>query len=429
MWIKNGIIAAPERGDGLGAGGAGNAHDATAQAGGDDDIGSGVLAAALENALETGNSEESELLNSDEELIDALLADNAAEAEADESSEADEAEDLDGDEEPEDEPEAEAEAADEEPEDEPETEAADVEPDNPLYRLKSIPKEHRKVAREIAQELAARERTNTQRVQSELAQARDEGRGAQEQLAAREAELQQVRAEKVVAPVTEDNRLAWVQNLQELNSLEREAQEFDDWLDLHLPRLQGEDPETGEPRRAHCPFTGTELNLEQAQNRKLAVKHDLRAVNGRRLYFEQEAASRRQLETAVPAMRDGKSEWSRAVHDLVAQFPELKRMPNWRTVALAHAIGNKLIVAAKGDSDRLFSQLDQALKGAAGPAAGNGKSAPKPAPADTKPKFPRKPRARPVPAVRGVQSRTTRPTESHSIDSSDDLVDAIAARL
>jgi hypothetical protein len=229
--------------------------------------------------------------------------------------------------------------------------------------------------------------------------------------------------------------LAHITTPGELQGLVQESQEFDDWLDYHMEDLRGEDLETGEAKTMDCPFTGKPIDHAEARKLKLDVKHNLQAATARREYFAKQADYDRLLLDKVPSLKDPKSQWSQAIAETVTQLPEIKRVPSWKISALCASVGKTLLEASGHDFEKTVAAVADALREQKETGKGsnldskNQRNNPKVPKVETGKLRPRRPRSRPVPAMRRTTPTTQRPVETDSIDTNEDFVNAIEARM
>ena len=348
---------------------------------------------ALADSLDTSTAEESNVLiesGTDEDLEDEADADDEAEddAEAEDEAETDDDAEDDAD-------------ADDDAED-------DADADEPVA-MRDIPKAVRPQVRKLlSQEISKRVSTEIEKTRA----AREEAERLRSAEATAAAELAEVKAARAVPVATAADPLADVMDLGQLAQIRQAAETLDDWMDVHEDALNdGEE-------LAH-PFDAKRtLDLQQARELKLLVKRELRAVPQRQEYLRQYTQSEQLLVEKEPALADPKSPWSVEVNQVISQLPELKRGPAYRANALCYVAGRKLAAWAyeRGQT------LEQALAGLPGPEKAAAKAAePKVQEQADVRKQPRKPVARPVPAVRQSGVKTTRPMVSGAINTLDEL--------
>ncbi|QYY35308.1 hypothetical protein [Ruficoccus sp. ZRK36] len=230
-------------------------------------------------------------------------------------------------------------------------------------------------------------RKRSREAQSKVAEAEEQVATANKSLKAVQAELDEVRAKRIVPAPTAQNPLSAV---EDIDAYEEDIFRLQVWLERH--------PEGGEYTHpgADQPTTYTD---EQIPELKALVQKDLlRNIPRRREYIAAEQKFEGQTRQAFPQL-DKEGHWlAKDVNMLYGKLPEVKRYPAHRGALVRQAVGGKLIeLFGPKAVEQLDKWIEQAAQGKANP---KGKGGRPDLSVSTKPKV-----RKPLPIVRGSKPR------------------------
>lgn len=282
-----------------------------------------------EAAVDAATRDSDDLDNGREE--DPETDEDEADDEADEAD-SDDSEDEDED------SEEEEESEDEEEEDDDETDENDP--------FGSIPKEHHEAVGKLLSKTKQKERAKSERRIAEL----EEKATAAERVPDLEAQLESVKAQKVVPAASADSPYADVMSTEDLGGIENRLWELKTQL-IQSPETYKVPDKQAEGGERYA--TDEEVRRTQA----LVDMRLQRDLPRRREWLARHTEADGSLKGDLPEIDDPKSDLHRAVNKVLASVPGLKTTPGYRRTALMQVVGEKLMEAKGKEAWKFVNRL------------------------------------------------------------------------
>ena len=256
--------------------------------------------------------------------------------------------------------------SDEDEEDENDSEdEEDENADDSKDPFSSIPKEHHEAVGKLLSKAKQKERSKSERKIAELeAQA-----ATAEKVPDLEAQLESVKAQKVVPAPSADSPYADVMQVEDLGNIESRL-----W-DLKMQLT--ERPETYKVADAEA--DGGERYATDEEVRRAQALVDVRLQRDlprRREWLAKHTDADGLLRADLPELDDPKSELHQAVNKVLASVPGLKTAPGYRKAALSQVLGEKLLEAKGKDTWKFVQRLVDAGESGKGKAESGKKKTP-----------------------------------------------------
>jgi len=317
-----------------------------------------------------GESRDEEAQSTPEDEADALEDDAEDSDDAnidDEEDDEDSEEDQSGDED-------EGEEDDEEEEDS-DSDEDDADDDSPPD-FKSIPKEHQQMVGKLIAATKQKERAKAERQIAELTEQAESASRVPDL----EAQLESVKAQKVVPAPTGDSPYADLFEAADIEAAERTLWQIKTQLIEDPDNYEINDPQADGGKRY--------ANDQEVRRAKALVEMRLgRDLPARKAWLARHADADSALKTDLPEIDDPKSPLHRAANKVLAAMPALKTVPGYRKTAAMQVLGQQLIEAKGKDA---YSFVERLLKSKAGkPKPGTPAkraNAPKPVPSRSTPR-------------------------------------------
>ena len=208
----------------------------------------------------------------------------------------------------------------------------------------------------------------------------DELQGEIDTLRTNYERLQTQQAAKVIPAATPEFPLPQVLTINDLEAMQRDAQDAYDFACAHETKVVGHDEDGNE--------IAAIIELAEGKTRKLSKSEIIEIKNKaqrklnieipkRAAYLNNERNAKNFLETEFPVLKNPDSEVSKKVASVIASFPQLKYSPAYSHEAFAYMLGKEFLAIARNKS---LDMLEDLRKTHGKPPAAPAKKAAPPAP-------------------------------------------------